>query len=69
MTREGMICRSTTPTAAIIGKLGFEVLKVEVISHSMSFCFREKHNKKGLNSDIVRVREVSEGRERERNLT
>jgi len=60
-----MPCHSRTPTAAIIGKSGFEVLKVDVISHSMCFCFKEKQNKKGLNSDIVRVREVSEGTERE----
>jgi hypothetical protein len=55
-----------TPTAAIIGKSRFEVLKVDVISHSMCFCFKEKRNKKGLNSDILRVREVSEGTEREK---
>jgi hypothetical protein len=60
-----MFCRSRTPTAAIIGKSGFEVLKVDVISYSTCFCFKEKQNKRGLNSDIVRVREVSEGRERE----
>lgn len=60
-----MLCRSRTSTAAIIGKSGYEVLKVDVISHSMCFCFKEKQNKKGLNSDIVRVREASDGRERE----
>jgi hypothetical protein len=61
-----MLCRSKTTIAAIIGKSGFEVLKVDVISHSKCFCFKEKQNKKGLNSDIVRVREVSEEKERER---
>jgi hypothetical protein len=39
---------SMTPTAsAIIGKLGAEVLKVDVISNSMCFCFAEKENKNG----------------------
>jgi hypothetical protein len=37
----------------MIGKLGFEVLKADVISQSICFCFKEKENKTGFESVTV----------------
>lgn len=42
-----MLSSSMSRTAsAVIGKFVAEVLKVDVISSSMCFCFQEKQNKK-----------------------